>query len=192
MTRLEAKANLEALGLTEVTDEMITNYLNQVNGETKKYSDKVAQGKIDAEKVADLQAKLEAIENQNLSDIEKANKDTERANQTIADLQSQIKGMQLKTSLAEKGIIGEEADKLIASIGSGSLDVELLGQIISNRETLAAQAKEKEIADNSTNPGGGSAGGDDAKPLDVLNAESMANAFGTKAESDKQNYYVLN
>lgn len=193
MTRSEARANLESLGFAEVTDEMITNYLNQLQGETRKYSDRVEQGKKDAELVDELKAKLEAIENQNLSDIEKANKSVETANKTIADLEAKMRAMELKTSLAEKGIVGEDADKLIESLGSGTLDVEVLGKIISTKMAESATAKEKEIADNSTNPNGGTSGKnpDEDKTPDVLQAESMANAFGNKADATNKDYYVV-
>ena len=36
MTREQAKQNLIAIGVAEPTDEQVSNYLNQVNGETKK------------------------------------------------------------------------------------------------------------------------------------------------------------
>lgn len=39
MTREQAKKNLVALGVEEPTDEQVTNYLNQHNGEVKKYQE---------------------------------------------------------------------------------------------------------------------------------------------------------
>lgn len=36
MTREQAKQNLIAIGVAEPTDEQVSNYLNQVNGETKR------------------------------------------------------------------------------------------------------------------------------------------------------------
>lgn len=190
LTREQARTNLESLGFPEVTEEMVSNYLNQVMGETKKFSDRADKFKDDAAKAAELQKKLDEIAKQNMSDIDKANTDKEEALSKVSELEAKIKSMEIKTALAEKGIIGEDSDKLIESLNSGTFDVELLGKIILERENAAATAKEKEIAENASNPGGGKAGGED-KPADVVNAESMAAAFGTKAESDKQNYYVL-
>ena len=43
MTREQAKQNLIAIEVSEPTDEQISNYLNQVNGETKKEKDKAAE-----------------------------------------------------------------------------------------------------------------------------------------------------
>ena len=36
MTREQAKQNLISIGVAEPTDEQISSYLNQVNGETQK------------------------------------------------------------------------------------------------------------------------------------------------------------
>ena len=36
MTREQAKQNLISIGISEPTDEQVSNYLNQLNGETKK------------------------------------------------------------------------------------------------------------------------------------------------------------
>ena len=194
MTRQQAKANLEKLGFAEVTDEMVTNYLNQLDGETNGLKTKLAQAEKDALNVKDLQEKIKELEDSKLTDEEKAAKATEEAQKTIIDLQNKVVAMELKTQLAEIGITGEDADKLIENSNGGSLDVALLGTIISNRETEAAKKKEQEIADKSTNPNGGSAGGEgggDDKPADVLNAESMKEAFGVKPNDDNKNYYVL-
>lgn len=156
MTREQAKANLVSVGIENPTEEQVTNYLNQISGETKRANDRADKYKADAEKMLDLQKQLDEISNQNLSDIEKANKATDEANSKVAELESTIKKMELKTKLAEKGIIGEQADKLLEGLSGGSIDVEILGQIISDREKAAATAKETEIANGSTNPGGGS------------------------------------
>lgn len=161
MTRNEAKANLVALGVAEPTDEQITNYLNQLEGETNGLKTKLSKAEKDAQNVAELQKQLKALEDAKLTDEEKAAKDAKAKDDLVAQLQSQVKAMELRSQLAEKGITGEDADKLITSFNNGSLDVELLGNIISAKETAAAKKKEEEIAKGSTNPGGGSTGGND-------------------------------
>lgn len=45
MTREQAKQNLISIGISEPTDEQVSNYLNQLNGETKKEKDKAAEYK---------------------------------------------------------------------------------------------------------------------------------------------------
>ncbi len=73
---------------------------------------------------------------------------------------------------------------------NGSLDYDALGKITAEKETAAAQAKEQEIANNSENPGGGTAGGENKKTADVENAEKIS--FGKPAESaEAKDHYVL-
>ena len=139
----------------EATDEQITNLLNQNNSEVARERGKADKYKSDAQKTAELQAELDRLNEQNLSDIEKANKATETANSRVADLEKQIKAMQTKASLAEIGIVGEQADKLFAD---GNLDFSILGQIISDRETKAASAEAQKLLDNTPNPGGSTGG----------------------------------
>lgn len=189
MTREQAKQNLIGLGITEPTDEAVTNYLNQVNGESQAAKAKAEQYKKDADKVKDLTAEIEAMKNANLTDIEKANKATDEANQKIAELQKNIAKMENQKKLAEMGIVGEDAEKLIHE--DGSIDFEVLSGIISNRENAAATKKEQEIANNATNPNGGSSNenGQSDKPEDVLNAEGIS--FGNSVSQDAKDYYKL-
>ena len=189
MTRAQAKSNLESLGFTEVSEEMITNYLNQVNGDILKEKEKAEQYKKDADKVKELTAQLEQMQNANLSDIEKANKATQDAQNQLAELQGKMKRIETLKSLADKGITGEDAENLIHE--DGSIDFETLGKIISDREAKAATLKEQEIAKNATNPNGGNAdnGSKDDKPADVSNAEGIS--FGNTASNDAKDFYKL-
>lgn len=195
MKREEAKANLVALGVTDPTEEQITNYLNQLEGETNGLKTKLSKAEKDAQNVAELQKQLKALEDAKLTDEEKAAKDAKEKDDLVAQLQGEVKAMKLRSQLAEKGITGEDADKLITSFNGGLLDVELLGNIIANRETEAAKKKEQEIAKGSTNPGGGSAGGNDDtnKGYDenVVNAvvSSMVGG-GEKATTDIVGSYL--
>ena len=190
MTREQAKSNLISFGVAEPTDEQITNYLNSVNGEVKREKDRADKYKLDADKSAELQKKLDEIANQNLSEVEKANKATEDALAQVAALQKRIDRAEQLKALAEKGITGEQAEKLISE--DGKLDYDILGQIISDRETAAKAAKEQEIANNQGNPGGGQASGADdpnAKPEDVKNAETLVFGVAPQNAADVQNYY---
>ena len=190
MKREEAKANLVALGVAEPTEEQITNYLNQLESETNGLKTKLSKAEKDAQNVADLQKQLKALEDAKLTDEEKAAKAAQEKDDLVAQLQGEVKSMQLRSQLAEKGITGEDADKLIASFNGGSLDVELLGNIIANRETEAAKKKEQEIAKGSTNPGGsGSAGGNggDDKGYDENVVNSVVSSMvgsGEKSTTD--------
>ena len=181
MTREQAKANLSGFGI-EPTEEQITAYLNQVNGESQKEKARAEQYKEDAKKVSELQ------KNANLSDIEKANKSVEEANTKIAELEKQIKRTETLKALADRGITGDDATNLIHE--DGTIDFDTLGKILTDRETEAAKKKEQEIASNSTNPNGGKGEeGKDEKPADVTFAETIS--FGNSASQDDRDAYKL-
>lgn len=175
----------------DATDEQITNLLNQNNSEVAREKGKADKYKTDAQKASDLQKQLDELNSQNLSDIEKANAERDKALNSVADLEKTIKTMQLKTGLAEQGIVGEQADKLIESLNGGSFDTTLLGQIISEKNKTAIADYEKKNLDGTPNPDGGKGGkGKDEKPEDVKNAESIT--FGTQsAEQSAKDYYVI-
>ena len=154
MTRQQARANLVAIGIADPTEEQITNYLDQVGGETKRERDRADRYKADADRTADLQKQLDDLNSANLSEVEKANKDREDALKQIAALNKQLTTMQTMQSLAERGIVGDDAKTLINE--DGTLNFETLGKIISDRETAAAAAKEKELLKGTPNPHGGS------------------------------------
>lgn len=188
MTRVQASENLKAIGIEEPTEEQISNYLDQLGGETKREKDRAEKYKADANRVAELEKQLEDINNQNLSDVEKAQKETAVAKEQIADLQKKIKSMETRTALAELGIVGEQAEKLINE--DGAVDFAVLGQIISERETKAKSLKEKELLAGTPNPEGEGGNSDDADKLSE--AESFAKDIGkTFADNNKTANDVL-
>jgi len=189
VNRIQAAENLKSFGIEEPTDEQITAYLNQVGSETKKEKDRAEAFKAQASKADELKQKLDELNNANLSEVEKANKATEDANKQIAELNKKIANMELKAQLAEKGIVGEDADNLIGA--DGKLDIETLGKIISERETAAASAKEKELLDNTPSPKGNDGGGkeDDVKPADLKMAEKIH--FVSGVDNTNKDYYKL-
>lgn len=214
MTRQEAIDNLILIGVSEPSDDQITKYLNQVHGESNKERERAEGYKKDADKAAgiskkasdqnanlqskidELQGQLDEIAARDMSDVERANKETEdarkeaqKAFEKIAELEKEIARKETLQSLAEKGIVGEDATNLIKD--DGTVDLDTLGKIISDREAAAATAKEQEIARNASNPvGGGSAEPPkDDEPEDVKNAENIN--FGTvnKGAQAARDYY---
>ena len=173
MTREQAKQNLISIGVEDPTDEQITNYLNQVNGETQKEKDKAAQYKEKADKADEYKAKIDELEAGNLTEVEKANKALELANEQIAKMQkdNSIRDLREK-SMTDFKITAEQAKTVVKD--DGSFDTAALGKIMSEKETAAAQAKEQEIAGKQDIPGGGSAGGG----KDKTEAEKTAEAIG--------------
>lgn len=157
MTRVEVKEFLESLGIESPTKDQIDSYLNKVNGEIQREKDKSEKYRQDSDKVAELQRQLDELNNANLSDIEKANKATESANNKIAELEKQISQMNTKNSLLANGIKDEEADKIIESLNGGNFDASILGAIIADRTKSAIADFEKKALEGTPNPSGGKA-----------------------------------
>lgn len=190
MTRAEAKQKLISFGISEPTEEQVTDFLNTIGAETKKEKDRADGLKAKADKADELQTQLDDLNSQNLSDIEKANAERDKALNSVAVLEKTINSMQLKTGLAEQGIVGEQADKLIESLNGGNFDTALLGQIISEKNKTAIADYEKKNLHDTPNPDGGTGGAGDTKPEDVKNAENIT--FGTQAsEQSEKDYYVM-
>ena len=145
---------LKEMGLT---DEQIEKIMAENGKDVQTANSKAEKYKTEAEKAAELKAKLDEIEAGSLSEIEKANKDMDLLKQKNLELESQISEMKFKSSLADKGIIGQQAESIVKSFMGGDFDTatNTISQIISDREAAAAVAKEQEIAKNSTDPMGG-------------------------------------
>ena len=187
MTRAEAKQLLISLGIAEPTEDQITNLLNPVNAETQKEKQRADALKVDADKAADLQAELDRINNEKLSDVEKANKALETANNRIAELERNQAISAQRSSVMEKfNVTGEQAKQIVKD--DGSFDTDVLGQIISDKEKAAATAKEQEIAKGATNPGGGSAGGGTEKSGPEKIAEQLFKS--QKTENSVLSHYL--
>lgn len=185
MTREQAKQNLIGFGVSEPTDEQISSYLNQIGAETKSYKDKLATAGDKDTRIAELEKELEKINNQNMSDVEIANAERDKALSSVEELKKQIKSMQTKTSLAEIGITGEIAEKLINA--DGVIDFATLGQIISDREKAAAELKEKALLDNTPNPNGGASGKNEKSTAERIAAKFIG---GQKQENNILSHYV--
>ena len=159
----------------DATDEQITNLLNQNNSEVAKEKNKANQYKDKANSADELQRRLDELEAGQLTEVEKANKALEAANEQIAKLQKDnaIRD-QREAAMTNFKITADQAKSVVKD--DGSLDYESLGKIISEKETASAKAKEEEIANNSTNPGGGSATGGNGD--DKTEAEKVAENIG--------------
>lgn len=188
MTREQARQKLISFGVAEPTDEQISDLLNSINAETKKEKDRADGYKAKADKADELQTQLDELNNQNLSDIEKANKALETANNRIAELEKAQTIATQRNSVAEKFKVTSEQAKQIVK-DDGSLDYDILGQIISDKEKAAATAKEQEIAKNATNPGGGSAGGN-SEPKTTAEKIAQKMFGGQKQENNILSHYV--
>lgn len=152
MTREEAKQFLINTGVAEPTDDAISSLLNTIQKSVKSAEDKALHYKAEADRVKDLEKELKELNDANLSETEKANKAVEEANAQIAKLRQTVKQMELSKSLAEIGIVGDDAEGLFKD---GELNTAKLGEILSNREKNAVAAYQKETLNNTPSPQGG-------------------------------------
>lgn len=177
MTRNEVKELLMSAGVAEPTNEAIDNFLNKHNAEVQREKEVANKYKADATKVTELQEQLDALNSQNLTEIEKAQKETEKSNARVSELEKTLAVMQRKNALAEKGIIGEDAEKLFDA--EGKIDIDILGQIISTRETAAKAQAEKDLLNKTPNP----QGSNKDKPDELSDVEKMAKSVGEEIAS---------
>lgn len=191
MTREEAKQNLIVLGIAEPTDEQVTSYLNQFHNQQK-------PNPTPAPTPTPTPAPAPTPQpNPTPEPTLGSGEDIETLKNQIEELRRENVKKDIRAYAAEKGLTGEQAEKVLAGfkddLESAKAAIDSMSEIISARETTAAQAKEKEILDKSTNPGGGSGGsggGGDDKPEDVKNAEQIS--FGNKAANQSEkDYYVM-
>lgn len=191
MTREEAKQNLIALGIAEPSDDQVTNYLNQFHNQPKPNPTPAPTPTPTPTPAPTPQP------NPTPEPTPGSGEDIETLKNQIEELRRENVKKDIRAYAAEKGLTGEQAEKVLAGfkddLESAKAAIDSMSEIISARETSAAQAKEKEILDKSTNPGGGSGGsggGGDDKPEDVKNAEQIS--FGNKAANQSEkDYYVM-
>lgn len=195
MTREEAKQNLVALGIEEPTDAQVTNYLNQFHNNRPA----PAPNQNPAPKTEPQPQPTPApAPNPQLNPNPAPQNDDE-----IEKLRKQIDALQkenikkdIRAYAAEKGLTGEQAEKVLAGFQDNydlaKTAIDSMSQIIADKETAAAQAKEQEIARGTNNPGGGSgkAGSGEEKTEDVKMAERISFGNNAAKEEDK-NHYVL-
>lgn len=189
MTREQAKQNLISIGVAEPTDEQISNYLNQVNGETKKEKDRADVYKAKADTADDLQKQLDDLQTGNLTELEKANKALETANEQIAKLQKDNAVRDLREqAMSDFGITAEQAKTVVKD--DGGFDTAVLGKIMSDKEANAIAEYEKKNLEGTPNPnnGGGNKGGTD----DKTNAEKIAESLISNApkNNDVLSHYI--
>lgn len=173
----------------EATDDQITNLLNQNNSEVTKEKNKASQYKAKADTAEDLQKQLDELQTGNMTELEKANKALETANQQITKLQKDNAVRDLREkAMTDFKITAEQAKTVVKE--DGSFDTTSLGKIISDMKANAIAEYEKNALNNTPNPSnGGNNNEPDSKPADVANAEQIS--FGTVASTESQNSYVI-
>lgn len=174
MTREQAKKNLIAFGIEAPTEEQITNYLNQLKTEVDQFREKA--GKAD-----ELQAELDKISQQGMTDLEKANKAIEDSNNTIAELRRQVNQSEVKGILGAAGLTEEDYKDLINGFitddieTSRTLATNFVSVLSKQRELAGAKIKE-ELLKGTPGGNGGEGGADDNKKTE---AEKLAESLVT-------------
>ena len=181
------REELIAMGISEENaDKIMADYGSTV----QKANAKAEQYKEKANKADELQTQLDELNSQNMTEVEKATKALESANQKIAELEKRdIIRTQRANAMEKFGLTAEQASKVVTD--DGATDYEVLGQIFADSKKSAIAEYEKQKLDGTPNPGGSTGGtGKDEKPEDVKNAESIT--FGTQsAEQSAKDYYVM-
>lgn len=161
MTREEARQNLVALGIEEPSEAQVTNYLNQFhsnrpNPQPTPQPTPAPQTNPTPEPTPnpDDGGELETLRNQ------------------IAQLQKENVQKDIRAYAAEKGLTGEQAESVLAGfqtdLKAAKKAIDSIAQIISDKETAAATAKEQELLKGTPNPGGGTGGKDEKSTAEKL------------------------
>lgn len=179
MTREQAKQVLIGMGIEEPSDEQVTKYLDSVTGEVKKEKDKNTSLKEKADKAEALQKELDELKQQNMTDAEKAELERQKekaANEKrISDLESALATSQrealtgkITSIFANAGMQGDAYAGAIKAFSNMNEEDALKeaqtfvdGISVANKTALAdaKAAWEKEVLENTPNPGGGNGSG---------------------------------
>ena len=181
----------------DATDEQITSFLNQSNSDVAKEKAKAQKVKEQAEKADALEKELEELKQQNMTDAEKAELERQKEKATnekrISDLESALKAAQkdaltgkITSIFASAGMKGDAYAGAIKAFSNMDAEdalkeaqtfVDGLSDV--NKSTLdtAKAAWEKEVLENTPNPGGGKSGGEPEKKSE---ASEYAKAYSAK------------
>lgn len=184
------REDLVALGLTEEQVEKViaehSRDIQNANKNTENIKKELDDLKASAVNADELQKKIEEIEQSKMTETEKIAKELEKSNARVAELEKSIAIQNSRVAAADKfKITAEQAKQIVKD--DGSFDYDVLGAIISEKEAAAANAKEQELAHNSTNPGGQS-GGEGANSIATEMAIASAKRAGA-ANNDILNNY---
>ena len=178
MTRAEAKQQLIDCGVAEPTEEQISKLLDSVTAETKKEKDRADKLKEKADKADELQGQLDEINENGLSETEKANKALEVAQAQIAELTSNSFKSEAKGILKGSGLDDETIEALLPGMIADTLE----NTSARANAYVAAMNKVKETAikehDKDVLDGTGTPGGNTSPDKTKTDAEKFAETIG--------------
>lgn len=192
MTREQAKQNLLTIGIETPTEEQVTSYLNQLNGETQRERTRADRYKADAEKTAELQAQLDTISKQNMTDSEKAKAEHEQALERIAGLESVLRQKDIAVYASSKNLVGDNVSRILDAFGdnvdTAKAAIDVISELIEATDKAARDDEKKQLLSSTPSPYGVT-GGAETKPADVKNAENIS--LGRSAAQKDKDYYVM-
>ena len=178
------REELIAMGISEENaDKIMADYGSTV----QKANAKAEQYKEKANKADELQTQLDELNSQNMTEVEKATKALESANQKIAELEKRdVIRTQRANAMEKFGLTAEQASKVVTD--DGATDYEVLGQIFADSKKSAIAEYEKQKLDGTPNPGGSTGGSGEEKTT----AERLVEKFygGQKQENNILSHYV--
>lgn len=188
MKREEAKQNLVALGIDEPTDAQVTNYLNQFhNNRPQPEPTPVPQPQPQPQPIQEPKPEPKTEQKPTSGNED----DLESLRNQIEQLQRENVQKDIRAYAAEKGLKGEQADKILASfqdnLDAAKVAIDSMTEIISESNKTAIADYEKKNLDGTPNPDGGK-GGDDKKSTAEKIAEKMFS--GQKQENNILSHYL--
>lgn len=188
MKREEAKQNLVALGIDEPTDAQVTNYLNQFhNNRPQPEPTPVLQPQPQPQPTPEPKPEPKTEQKPTSGNED----DLESLRNQIEQLQRENVQKDIRAYAAEKGLKGEQADKILASfqdnLDAAKVAIDSMTEIISESNKTAIADYEKKNLDGTPNPDGGK-GGDEKKSTAEKIAEKMFS--GQKQENNILSHYL--
>lgn len=177
------REELIAMGISEENaDKIMADYGSSV----QRANAKAEQYKAKADKADELQSQLDDLNSQGMSEVEKANKALETANNRIAELEKRDAVRTQRANAMEKfGITAEQANKVVTD--DGSTDYEVLGQIFADGKKTAVAEYEKQKLDGTPNPDGKKGEGETKTTAEKLVEKHLG---GQKQSNDILSHYV--
>ncbi len=160
----------------DATKEQITALLNKTNSELASEKSKAEKFKAEASKASELQKQLSEIEQANMTELEKSQALNADIQKQLDEVTNQFNAYKAKADLKEKfsakGIVGENADKLIDSLSEGNFDIDVFDSIIQSK---IAEHDEATMKQTPSAGGSGASKEKDTESLAVKLAKQMGN-----------------
>lgn len=194
MKREEAKQKLIDLGVAEPTEEQISSLLDSVTAETKAERERAERYKKDADKAKSLEEQLAELQNQNLTDAEKQQKQNEALQRQIAELTENNFKSEARAILAKSGLPDEDIESILPGMIADTVEntqarANAYVSAMNKFKENAIKEYDKQNLDNTGTPGGDEKNPDETK----TEAEKFAESFGKEAgESEKLSSDIVN